>query len=405
MKNFLYKLVLSNYLAGVALLAVATIQSSVLGLENYGQFAFLSALALLAGGVFSAGSSEILVSCVGQNNTSKLPQALLSLGSKFLTQSIASGFTVLAILTIGLKQENAILVLCTTLVAFQVPLNNFMRTLCLLSNVSKSIFWERILSSLSRLGLTVGLVAGGSLNIESVMATWAFSIVLSGIVFFLPTVQRILRYAKFAQRDEAIIDTYRSQFKKQRFLSFSGPFLSRADQVFMGALTTSSALGTYSLATSFTEGAGILASSARDSLVTTKSRAELLSKGFKLKVLLFGFYGLLALSAWILFAVSEKHVILNQNSTLLATLALLIAGLAIGSIGSITGYQLVLLNRPHERIRAQFLGLSAGLFALTFLAPLFGSVGAALASFAGSALATGANVWWFAKAKKNGIEN
>ncbi|WP_146168459.1 oligosaccharide flippase family protein [Rathayibacter caricis] len=255
---------------------------------------------------------------------------------------------------------------------------------------------ERFLTAATRLAAFIALAATGQLTVFWGVVILALSPVLGGLAYFGLKQARVV-----ADDDDApTIVTMNSLLGygvRVWIGSISGVLLTRLDQTLMTPLAGSFALGLYVVAVSISELPLIVNNAVRevtfsaDAAENSDARLGLSSRLSTLAALSAAVMIGATLWWWLPPVFGEDFV------PAIPVALILLSAVVLGNPGSIAGIGLSSRGRPGTRSVSLLISCVVNAAALVLLAPLFGAIGAALATLFGNVLASNLNIYFLWK--------
>jgi O-antigen/teichoic acid export membrane protein len=254
------------------------------------------------------------------------------------------------------------------------------------------IAWERTLGALLRVSLIVGFAVAGNLTVA------AGTLIISGT-----TVGGAIAYvALFARvrRTDGLGNDPREVPKFGRYAlriwtgSLAGIVLARLDQLLITPMAGVDELGLYVVAVSIAEVILVFNSAVRDVVFAAEAAdANVLRLGVASRVSTIytavAGVAIAGSSAWFVPTLFGK-----EFEAAVPTLLVLIAAVVIGNPGSVAGIGLSARNRPGLRSWSLTAAVLVNLAVVALLVPVFGALGAAVATLIGSIVSAYLNIVW-----------
>jgi len=384
---------IGNALPPLVGLLTAPILALSLGVEGRGEVAAATAPLLLATSIATLGLPEAVTFFVARgharvtNFVIKVALVLTAagaLGSALINlsaYSLASGDRSLASL-IGLASVALVPALLLALLRGRA--------------VGQEAWWfvtfERIINSLTRLGLVGVFAISGSLDVFTATISIAVSSFVGIVVYaFLRSTKRPAADTIYSSPTFRTVTSYSS---RMWIGSLGGILLSRLDQSIMLPLAGARELGLYAVAATVSEMILVFNSSVNTVTFSTQSRENdlnRLSTAARLSTLVTLVSALVVagLSFWAL-----PFFFGPGFSDAIAPTLILLAAVVAGNPGSLAGTGLSARGRPGLRSASLLVAVFANLAAFLLLTPLLGAIGAALATLLGNVVAGWLNVVW-----------
>ncbi|WP_344818080.1 oligosaccharide flippase family protein [Microbacterium soli] len=246
--------------------------------------------------------------------------------------------------------------------------------------------------ALFRLILIAGLALAGHLTIFSATLVIAISPLFGGLLL-IPALRRVK--GQLHRRDPAAsFSSLTSYGVRVWFGAISGVLLLRLDQVLMNPLGGAYELGLYVVAVAISEVPLIVNSAVRDvTFASDAARAdtERLTMASRLSTTAtFAIAAVLAATiAWWL------PVVFGRDFVGAVPIALvLLAAVTVGNPGSVAGAGLSARGRPGLRSTSLLIAAVLNTALLVSLVPLWGAMGAAIATFVGNVTASNLNIYF-----------
>lgn len=382
--------VVGNSFAPLAALATAPILAQSLGVAGRGEAAGAIAPLLLASTVATIGIPAAVNFHVAKN--AALLRNLLRRGAValILTGLLATGAAfVLSGFLSGGNSSLRSLIWVASLAIVPTVLTALLQAAASGLHQWRLVTRERLLSSGLRLVAIATLAAFGELDVFRAVLVMALAPV-AGAMSYLP----LLRLRPEAETVPEAIGTGTILHYGMRVWigSMSGVLLTRLDQTLMVPLSGEAQLGLYVVAVTISELPLVITNAVRDvtfSSDATQADDNRLAIAARLStlaaVLVSGF---LAATGWwwipILFGQEFEGAVF-------VSLVLLMA-IVVGTPGSLAGIGLSSRGRPELRSGALVAACVLNIILLVLLVPLFGAVGAAVATLGGNILAANLNL-------------
>lgn len=384
---------LGNLGAPLAAFISAPILARVLGVDDRGEVAAITAPFLLAVSALTIG----------------LPEAVTYFASKRpagARRALRHGALMLA--AVGVLGALALLWLLPLLVPGVDGLTSAIVSLALIPSLILGgvrgyaaglgawthISIERTAGAFTRLGAVVLLAWLDNLTIETAALTIAITTFIGGFCYIPLLVRRRSVSVTEAELEPLTGQNLLSFGSRLWFGSLAGVLLSRLDQTLMIPLSNSHQLGLYAVAVSVSEVTLIFNSAVRDVIFAAESggtnddRLTLAARASTmLTFVLCAVVGVL--STWWLAPVFGE-----EFAPAIGIVHLLLIGVVLGNPGSVAGAGLSARGRPELRSYALVVACVVNVGLVFLLVPHLGAMGAAIATVAGNVAAGGMCVFW-----------
>lgn len=384
---------LGNLIPPLAALITAPLLAQGLGVEGRGEVAAATAPLILATTILTFGVPESFTYFVARN-VLRFRRHLV-LGLTFLLLAGLLGSAVISVFALPLSAGDpglAQLILVATTCLIPALLVAGLRGVASGRQLWKRIAIERSLGATFRMVGVIVLFVTGDLTPLTGTIVLSASTVIGGIVYLVPPVaSRHHLNHRSADEENVKVLGYGSRVWLG---SLAGVLLMRLDQLMMIPLSSATALGLYAVAASISELILIFNSAVRDVLFSVESRspvAHRVGQASRLSTLVTAFLGaaVALVSPWAIpFFFGEDF-----QGAVSVTIILLVA-VVIGNPGSIAGAGLSARGRPELRSASILIGLVVNAALIFTLVPLFGAVGAAIATLAGNFVSGNLNIAW-----------
>lgn len=247
---------------------------------------------------------------------------------------------------------------------------------------------DRIVQAVFRLGALVVLAVIGRLTVESAALTIAVGAVV-GVFAYIPLMPA-LRHSAVPGRDVRLLHFGLRNWSG----SLSGILVSRVDQSLMVPLASSFQLGLYAVAVSLSELPLVFNNAVRDVTFAAESEradGERIAMAARISTAMTAFA---AVVVGVLSAVFMTVLFGEDFRSAVGVVAVLLVAVVAGNPGSIAGMGLSARGRPGLRSLSLSIGLVIDLVALVALAPLWGAMGAAVATLLANASCAVLNLLW-----------
>lgn len=374
----------------VAALATAPILARELGVEGRGLLAAATAPLLLVIGSLTLGVPESLTFYVARGTA--MPLRLLRRAGLVLLLAGAAGGGLLALaapwLAAGSADVHRIILLTTAAIVPALWVG------ALRGAASGLHLWHRVTAERSisagvRLAGVVLLAATDNLTLFPAAAVLTAAPVLGGLAYL--SLGRLLRSAAAPDPEPPRLLGYGMRVW---IGALSGIILLRVDQTLIAPLSSAVELGYYTVAVAIAEAPLFLTSAARNVIFAADSAKrddDRLATAARLVtgLVLLAALGLAALLPWALPALFGAEF----ADAIPVTLILLLAVLA-GTPGSLAGSGLSSRGRPGLRSTSLVIACAVNVAVLVWLVPLWGAIGAALATLLGNLVSANLNLVW-----------
>lgn len=249
---------------------------------------------------------------------------------------------------------------------------------------------ERGLAALLRLVLIVGLALTGNLTALTGTIVIALTSVIGGIVYFVLLRKRPPRVSVYSDESPQLL-----RFGLGLWMgTLAGVLLSRLDQIVMVPLSGTFMLGIYAVAVTISEVVLVFNRAVRDVVFAAESaegQLARLSQASRISTLVTtaGALGVCVLSIFVV-----PWLFGDDFSPAVPVIAILLLGIVLGNPGSVAGAGLSARGKPILRSVSLLVAASVNVLALFILVPLWGAIGAALATVIGNVVAGYANIIW-----------
>ncbi len=374
----------------LAAFVTAPVLARELGLEGRGHLAAATAPLLLVIGSLTLGVPESLTYHVAQGTAH--PRRLLRHAAALLVAAGAAGAGLVWVAAPWLaidEPEVYRIMLLTTAAIVPALWVGALRGAASGLHLWPLVTRERTVSAAVRLFGVIGLAVTGTLDLGTAAAVLAAAPVLGGLVYVrLPT--RLER----TDVPEAPPPHLLGYGLRVWVGALSGIVLLRIDQTLVAPLSSAAELGYYTVAVAIAEAPLVLTAAARNVMFAADSserddeRLARTSRTVTALVLL----GCLALAALLPWAVPT---LFGEEFTgaIPVTLLLLLATVA-GTPGSFPGSALSSRGRPGLRSTSLVIACVLNVIALVVLVPVWGAMGAAVATLIGNCVSAWLNLVW-----------
>ncbi|MBD8104054.1 oligosaccharide flippase family protein [Plantibacter sp. CFBP 8775] len=381
-----------NLGAPIAAFVSAPILAQVLGVDARGEVAAITAPVLLAASAITFGLPEAITFFVARG--AGRHRALVGRGLLLLLGCGALGWAALAVLGEFLfSGPNASIAFLISFAIVPMLLLGGLRGYAAGRSAWSLVALERAIGAVVRLALVAGLAVANSLTVFTASVSIAVSAFVGAIAYLM-----LLR------RPHGAVLTSGDELRGGRDLlgygsriwigSLAGVFLSRLDQTLMIPLSSAYELGLYAVAVSVSEVTLVFNSAVRDVIFSQESaRADLRRLALAARVstaLTVLMAGLVGLASW-LFLPALFGAEFDAASGVVLVLLL---GIVLGNPGSVAGAGLSARGRPELRSYSLIIACIANVALVIALVPVFGAIGAAVATVAGNVIAGYMNVFW-----------
>lgn len=375
-----------NVFPPLSAFVTAPILAQVLGVAGRGELGAATAPLLLALGIATFGMPEAMTHFVGRSAGPIRAVVLRGLGWLALGGVAGTaGIALLAPLLSGGSADVGALIRIAAIALVPSLLLSGLRGVAAGLHLWGLVTIERFISAAFRLVAIIALAATGTLTELSATIVIGLASFVGAIAYVaLPGLVSAKRRA-----GDAVTHAGMLSFGSRVWVgSFIGILLARFDQAILLPMSSAVALGLYVVAISISELPLVFNSAMRDVMFSAESesnqddRLALASRTSTIVTLVIAVLVGLA-SIWgipLLFGADFADALLPT--------AILLAGVVLGNPGSIASVGLSARGRPGLRAFSLALGFAANLALLLLLAPVLGAVGAAIATVAGSILAS-----------------
>lgn len=375
-----------NVFPPLSAFVTAPILAQVLGVAGRGELGAATAPLLLALGIATFGMPEAMTHFVGRSSGPIRPVVLrglawLALGGVAGT----AGIVLLAPLLSGGSADVGALIRIAAVALVPSLLLSGLRGVAAGLHLWGLVTIERLISAAFRLVAVIVLAATGTLTeLTATIVIGLTSFVGAAAYVALPALTRGKQRVGATTLHAGMLS-----FGSRVWVgSFIGILLARFDQAILLPLSSAVALGLYAVAISISELPLVFNSAMRDVIFSAESESnqdDRLALASRTSTLVTAVIAVLIglASIWgipLLFG--------EDFAGALVPTLILLAGVVLGNPGSIASVGLSARGRPGLRAFALVVGFAANLSLLLLLAPALGAVGAALATFAGSVLAS-----------------
>lgn len=277
--------------------------------------------------------------------------------------------------------------------AFVVPslMLSIVRAVAAAHNRWVAITIERMITAATRLIPLVILFATGHLGLTAAALVTMIS-TLTGIIAYIP----VFGLRTTDPAPEVVTNSEVLRYGGGIWLgSIAGILLMRIDQVLLSPLAGTFELGLYAVAVSISELPLIVNSAIRETAFThLSSRETLAGEVGDLSRASTIIVAVLCLPVGVLAPVLIPPLFGSDFSASVPALLILLAAVLIGNPGSIAGAGLSSSGYPHLRSLSLVVACIVNIILIFLLAPLFGAIGAAIASLLGSIVSSNMNILW-----------
>lgn len=383
---------LGNLISPLAALATAPLLARMLGVVGRGEIAAATAPLLLALGAIAFGLPDALTYFAARGTREMRIPIIGVLSALFVAGLLGAAAIYFLSPSLASRDPQVSILIATAALALPFAL--------LLGGVrgiaSGLQLWglvavERAVGSIVRLIGLYTLAAFGMLTPASATACIVLS-TFAGLVAYvrLPAMMAGRHKFREAARGSAYI---RFGFGVWGG-SLAGMLLGRLDQTLLLPLAGAFALGIYAVAVNISEMVLIFNSAMREVVFAQESQTqnpERLAMAARVSTLI---TGVLALLAGLLAAPVIPWLFGAEFTPAIAPTIILLAGAVVGNPGSVAGAGLNARGRPVLKSASMALAILVSTGVLVILAPRFGAVGAAWATFVGAMLAGFGNLIW-----------
>ncbi|WP_082929543.1 polysaccharide biosynthesis C-terminal domain-containing protein [Mycobacterium sp. 852013-51886_SCH5428379] len=380
----------SNLAVPLATVVTAPLLAQALGVDGRGELAAASAPLLLAISAATVGIPEA-ITYLSASGT--FPERLLRrTGMIMLIIAGCLGVTAIYAFSTGSFVEpaarDAMMIiapaLCPTLAV------GAFRAAAAAREDWLAISSERIANGLMQLCGIVALFAVDRLSILSAAIVIAYAPALSGVTYLFR--RRRLPDADVAVRATTVFRGIVRYGPRVWAGSVFGILLTRLDQVLMVPLSDSRELGLYIVAVTVGEVPLVISRAVRDIMLTKDSRTpsfELLARASRLT---FYMCGALVIVVLMTMPWTIPFLFGEEFRGVYPSLTVILIGILLGVPGSVAGSGLMARNRPGVRSWLLAAAAVVNIVLVVVLVPVYGALGAALASMVAYALGGLANV-------------
>lgn len=384
---------IGNAIPPIFALATAPLLAQGLGVQGRGQVAAAQSVSLLAVSALAFGLPEALTHYVAQGLL--LTKCRLLFTAVMMALIGVSAVVILSQLSDWLGAGDEATAELIRLGAWSI---GPMLIVSLIRGVSAGqgrwglVALERSVGSVARLVLLAMLMLLGHFNEVSATIVVVFTPVLGGLVY-LWTLRRSSTSPEFSS--EAVTQRRLVVYGGTIWIgSISGILLMRVDQAILVPLAGPLELGLYAVAVAISEVPLVLNSAIRDVAFARHSAgfdAASLSRAARLSGLL---SAVSALGIAILLPWGVPALFGTDFAGAIPVCALLLVAVAVGTPGSVAGAGLSAIGRPGRRSISLTIACVVNVVLLVVLAPVWGAVGAAVATLFGNLVSSNLNVWW-----------
>lgn len=382
-----------NFIPPLVGIVTAPILATALGVTGRGELAAATAPFLLATNVATLGLPDAVTYFVAKGRRDSKRIIAWSLIAIAVLGLISTGvILLLAPALAGGDAGIAELIGLASLAVAPVLAVGAIRGVAVGYGAWKVVAGEKLIGSGARLIAVVWLASTGNLDL------------LTGTVVMVgSTFVGVLAYAllPFAARFQTGLDATPTRLSE--LLSFgsrvwlgslTGILLSRLDQTLILPLAGAYELGLYAVAVTISEMTLVFNASVATVIFATEARSrdsERLAAATRIStaITILGCVGVGVASIWAL-----PFFFGTDFAPAQVSLWILLAAVVIGNPGSVAGAGLNARGRPGLRSASLLIALVVNVIAVMVFVPIFGSEGAAWATFAGNLVAGGLNLIW-----------
>ncbi|AMB59581.1 oligosaccharide flippase family protein [Microterricola viridarii] len=384
---------LGNLGAPLAAFISAPILARVLGVDDRGEVAAITAPFLLAVSALTIGLPEAITYFASKRPASArrvLRQGTLMLAAVGLLGSLA----LLWLMPLLIPGVDGVTSACVALALIPSLVLGGVRGYAAGLGAWKQISIERTFGALARLAAVVALAWLDVLTIESASLAIAVTTFAGGICYIPLLLSRRSPRDAPDELGEIAPRNLLSFGSRLWFGSLAGVLLSRLDQTLMIPLSSPHQLGLYAVAVSVSEVTLVFNSAVRDVIFaaesggTNEARLTLAARASTmLTFVMCAAVGIL--STWWLAPVFGE-----EFAPAIAIVHVLLIGVVLGNPGSVAGAGLSARGRPELRSYALVVACIVNVGLVVLLVPTLGAMGAAIATVAGNTAAGGMCIFW-----------
>ena len=379
--------VVGNAFAPLAALATAPIMAHGLGVAGRGDVAAATAPLLLAVSLGSFGIPSAVTYLLAKNTASRNLLASRALLLVLLGGAGVAGLVVaLAGLLSGGEPPLRRLVLLASCAILPTLFGAILQAVAAGEHRWRLVATERFVTAASRLAALAALTVCGRLDATSAVVVLAAAPV-AGALVYLPMILRppgALRRAGHSLGPATVANDLISYGLRVWVGSIAGVLLLRLDQALIGPLSGTDVLGVYVVAATIADLPLVVNSAVRDVLFAAGSaeqRGDALARAARVSTLL---VGVVVMGVAIVLPWGLPMLFGDAFASAVPACWVLLGGLVVSNPGSVAGVALSSRGRPGLRSLALGAACVVNIALVFVLTPIFGAVGAAAATAAGS---------------------
>lgn len=388
--------ILGNLFPPAVAIATAPVLAQALGVDGRGEVAAATAPLLLALAVSTFGVTDASVNAIAKN---RFATAWVVRHAAVLLLVAGSVATVVVLLLRGPLSAGNDRILQNTVLAAAAIVPNLLISLLRSAAMGLHRWWDvtisRSMDSMMRLLAFIVLALSGQLTVMTATVVIAFAPVVGGL-----NLLRVAVRPPHPVERNPVVAQYREllRFGARVWIgAASGVLLSRIDQLLMVPLAGPHALGLYAVAVSISE-VPLIANSAVREVIFASESAESDDRAVGLAS---------RLSTLVTFVIAAAIAGTMQwwlaplfgagfADSLPVALVLLLAVVA-GNPGSVAGAALSARGHPGLRSVSLIVASIVNLILIVILVPVYGAMGAAIATLVGNLVASNGNIFFLAQ--------